>query len=188
MKSWKDILLGVGIAVAILLGILMGRRCGRNAPGEPIEPRVDTLVIHDTTTIVVPKYVTRRIIDSVHVPVHLRDTIMQRDTIYVSLVMEQVVWEDSLARVYASGIQPKVDSVVHFTQQVIITKEIPVVQRERWGLGIQGGVGYGRGGVTPYIGVGVSYNLITWSFTKGGKSIFKRKRKQDELQLSQGNN
>jgi len=187
MKPGHYILLGMGIVVAILIGFLVGRRCGRNAKGEPPTPRVDTLVIRDTETIVVPKYLTRRIIDSVRVPVHLRDTIMQTDTIYVSMVREQVVWEDSLARVYASGIQTQVDSVSHFTEKMVITKEIPVVRKDRWGLGIQGGLGYGKGGLTPYLGVGVSFNFITWSFTKEGKSIFKKKKKRDELQLTQGN-
>ena len=77
---------------------------------------------------------------------------------------EQVRWEDSLAVVYASGIDPQVDSVIHFTRDQIIIKEIPVikVKKSRWGLGVQAGATAGKDGVIPYVGVGVSYNILTW--------------------------
>ena len=89
-------------------------------------------------------------------------TLMLRDTLYVILEREQVRWEDSLSVVYASGVMPQVDSVIHHTENLIITKEIPVIKKTRWGLGVQAGVGAGKGGLTPYVGVGISYNLISW--------------------------
>ena len=162
MNPVRYILFGMGIVVAVLLGFQVGRRCPRNAPGEPQTPKVDTLVIHDTMTVTEPVFLTRRVIDSVLVPV--TDTLLLRDTLFVILEKEQVTWEDSLARVYASGIRPQVDSVIHFTREMVITKEIPVIQvkKTRWGVGIQAGVGAGKDGLTPYLGVGVSYNLLSW--------------------------
>ena len=168
MKPWQYILLGLMVAVAIVISFLVGRISGRNEPGETPTPRVDTLFIHDTTKVIEPRFYAKRVIDSVLVPVV--DTIMVRDSVFIALAREQVTWEDSLARVYASGIDPKVDSVVHYTTQMVITKEIPVVQKDRWGLGIQVGGGYGRGGFTPYVGVGVSYNILTWSFKRKNKN------------------
>ena len=162
MKPQKYILLGFGIAVAILLGFLVGNRVGRNAPGEPPTPKVDTLFIRDTLKVTEPKYITRRVVDSIPYPV--TDTIRMRDTLFVILERQQVTWEDSLARVYASGVNPQVDSVIHFTQEMVITREIPVihVKKTRWGLGVQAGVGAGKDGLTPYLGVGVSYNILSW--------------------------
>ena len=64
--------------------------------------------------------------------------------------------------VYASGVMPQVDSVIHQTQSLIITKEIPVIKKTRWRLGVQAGVGAGKGGLTPYVGIGVSYNILSW--------------------------
>ena len=89
---------------------------------------------------------------------------MMRDTIYVVMAREQVEWVDSLCAVYASGINPQVDSVRHFVKETIINHYIPVVEvkKTRWGVGIQAGAGVGKGGLTPYVGVGVSYNLISW--------------------------
>ena len=160
MKPGTYILIGVGLAVAVLLGFLVGQRCPRNVGGETPIIKVDTLVIRDTFKVTEPKYITRRVVDSIPYPV--TDTIRMRDTLYVLLERQQVTWEDSLARVYASGVNPRVDSVIHFTQDLIITKEIPVIKKTRWGLGVQAGVGAGKGGLTPYVGLGISYNLLSW--------------------------
>ena len=155
-------MMGVGIAVAVLLLFWADRRIPRNAPGEPQTIKVDTLVIHDTIKVTEPVSVTKTVVDSVLVPV--TDTIRLRDTLYVFMEREQVRWEDSLAVVYASGIDPQVDSVIHFTRDQIIIKEIPVikVKKSRWRLGVQAGATAGKDGVIPYVGVGVSYNILTW--------------------------
>ena len=160
MKPGTYILIGVGLAVAVLLGFLIGQRCPRNGGGETSTPKVDTLVIRDTIKVTEPIYVTKRVMDSIPYPV--TDTLRLRDTLFVFLEREQIRWEDTLAVVYASGVNPQVDSVIHHTQSLIITKEIPVIKKTRWGLGVQAGVGAGKGGLTPYVGVGVSYNLISW--------------------------
>ena len=160
MKPGTYILIGVGLAVAVLLGFLVGQKCHRNGGGETPTPKVDTLIIRDTFKVTEPIYVTKRVMDSIPYPV--TDTLRLRDTLFVFLEREQIRWEDTLAVVYASGVNPQVDSVIHHTQSLIITKEIPVIKKTRWGLGVQAGVGAGKGGLTPYVGVGVSYNLISW--------------------------
>lgn len=158
-SSWLSF---IGVALASCIGFLVGHRCTGNSPGEPPATRVDTLVIRDTFKVTEPVFLTRRVVDSVPYPV--TDTIRMRDTLYVLLERQQVTWEDSLARVYASGIDPHVDSVIHFTRDLIITREIPVIQvkKTRWGIGVQAGAGVGKDGLTPYVGVGVSYNLLSW--------------------------
>ena len=162
MTPQKYMILGFGVAVAILVAFLVGQRCPRESQGEPVTIKVDTLVIRDTIVSYKPKLVTKRVVDSIPYPVG--DTIRLRDTLWMFLEKEQVTWEDSLARVYASGINPQVDSVIHFTNDQIITKEIPVirVKKTRWGIGIQGGVAIGKDGLSPYFGVGGSYNLLSW--------------------------
>lgn len=150
----------VVIALLAVASFIAGRKTAKTGAGETIVVRVDTLLIRDTMTVYKPKWMTRTVIDSVLVPV--TDSVIVNDTVYVALAREQVVWEDSLARVYASGIMPEVDSVTHFTEQIIINRETIIRKECRWGVGIQGGVGVGRGGLTPYVGVGVSYNLLSW--------------------------
>ena len=160
MKPGTYILIGVSLAVAAILGFLLGRICPQNKPVEPIKERVDTLVIRDTIKVTEAVSVTKRVVDSVYVVA--TDTLWLRDTLYVYLEREQIRWEDSLAVVYASGVMPQVDSVIHHTNQLFITKEIPVIKKTRWGLGVQAGMGAGKGGLTSYVGVGISYNLISW--------------------------
>ena len=166
MKGWQYILAGVGIAVAVLIGFLIGQQHPQKSPVEPIKEKVDTLLIFDTITLTKPIFVEKIQLDSVYMPV--TDTLWKHDTLYVYLEREQIQWQDSLCRVYASGINPQVDSVTHFVQETIITREIPVPVKvkSRWGLGIQVGYGAGVNGkqvyLTPYVGVGISYNILSW--------------------------
>ena len=166
MKGWQYILTGVGIAAAVLIGFLIGQKHPQKLPVEPIKEKVDTLLIFDTITLTKPVFVEKIQLDSVYMPV--TDTLWKHDTLYVYLEREQIQWQDSLCRVYASGINPQVDSVTHFVQETIVTREIsvPVKVKARWGLGIQVGYGAGINGkqvyLTPYVGVGISYNILSW--------------------------
>ena len=166
MKGWQYILAGVGIAVAVLIGFLIGQKHPQKSPVEPIKEKVDTLLIFDTITLTKPIFVEKIQLDSVYMPV--TDTLWKHDTLYVYLEREQIQWQDSLCRVYASGINPQVDSVTHFVQETIVNREIsvPVKVKSRWGLGIQVGYGAGVNGkqvyLTPYVGVGISYNILSW--------------------------
>ncbi len=166
MKGWQYILTGVGIAVAVLIGFLIGQKHPQKSPMEPIKEKVDTLLIFDTITLTKPIFVEKIQLDSVYMPV--TDTLWKHDTLYVYLEREQIQWQDSLCRVYASGINPQVDSITHFVQETIVNREIsvPVKVKSRWGLGIQVGYGAGINGkqvyLTPYVGVGISYNILSW--------------------------
>ena len=166
MRGWQYILTGVGIAVAVLIGFLIGQQHPQKSPVEPIKEKVDTLLIFDTITLTKPVFVEKIQLDSVYMPV--TDTLWKHDTLYVYLEREQIQWQDSLCRVYASGINPQVDSVTHFVQETIVNREIsvPVKVKSRWGLGIQVGYGAGVNGkqvyLTPYVGVGISYNILSW--------------------------
>lgn len=166
MKGWQYILTGVGIAFAVLIGFLVGQKHPQKSPMGPIKEKVDTLLIFDTITLTKPVFVEKIQLDSVYMPV--TDTLWKHDTLYVYLEREQIQWQDSLCRVYASGINPQVDSVTHFVQETIVNREIsvPVKVKSRWGLGIQVGYGAGINGrqvyLTPYVGVGISYNILSW--------------------------
>lgn len=164
MKWWQYILFGVALCVMVAVGFLIGRHCRIESPQGAFVVRVDTLLIRDTITQTRPIYVNRQKIDTIMV--QIRDTAVVHDTAFVVLDKELVEWRDSLCIVYASGIRVNVDSVRHYVERQIITQQVPVKVRTRWGVGIQAGYGVGVAGgrVTgvPYIGVGVSYNLLSW--------------------------
>lgn len=156
--------------VAIFLASGIGFLCGQKHPlfqrTEHPNVKVDTLLIHDTLTCYEPVFKEKRVIEKQLVQV--TDTLIVHDTLYVYLNREQVVWQDSLCVVYASGILPQVDSVQHFTSNQIITieKTIPATKKTHWGLGVQAGYGLGyadkRVYGVPYIGIGISYNILSW--------------------------
>lgn len=154
----------VAILAVILASYYVGRNRGINEASARVVERVDTLVIRDTITQYEP--IVERITKVERVLVPVTDTLRQTDTLYVVLDREQVMWEDSLSRVYASGIMPKVDSVVHFVNERVVMSEvvIPKIEKTRWGIGVNVGYGIllGEQKAAPYIGMGLTYNIISW--------------------------
>lgn len=165
MKANRLVLAIVVFVMAMILSYIIGRRDGLNSAVKGEVEKVDTLYIRDTITQYKPILEERVILKKVRVPV--TDTLRIRDTLYISMDREQVVWQDSLSRVYASGIMPQIDSVEHYITERIVTKEVTIQVKKpcRWGVGVQVGYGVQFGEqvrTAPYIGVGVSYNLLSW--------------------------
>lgn len=149
------------ILLVVDIGVLWQNH-QQKTPVEPPEIKVDTLIVRDTIMQYKPIFTDKIKVDSVLIPV--KDTIVIRDSVYISMDREKITWRDSLCEVYASGIMPQVDSVRHFREYQYVTIEtaIPVKDKSHWGLGINAGYGVGQGGLTPYIGIGVSYNILSW--------------------------
>lgn len=84
------------------------------------------------------------------------------DSVEVVVPITQRVYADSMYRAYVSGYRPRLDSIFVYPRTSYITttvKEKP----KRWGIGLQAGYGYSPGnGMSPYIGIGVSYNLFSF--------------------------
>ena len=154
----------VAVAAIVAISYLAGRKCGSESATIEYLDRVDTLVIRDTITQYRPIVEERRVVEQILYPV--TDTIRLQDTIYVYLEKEQLMWQDSLSRVYVSGIMPQVDSVQHFVEERIMVMHVPVKAKSRWGVGVSAGYGIsvanGSLSASPYIGVGISYNILSW--------------------------
>lgn len=155
--------LALALAAALAVGFALGRRTRTSTPQTVTKIVRDTLTVRDTITVSTPVYLTRREVrrDTVAVT----DTLRVRDTLVVVLPREQVEWRDSLVAVWASGIRPAVDSVRHYTRTEIVTQTVtgPGPRKvSRWGLGVQAGYGVSDKGLTPYVGVGLSYNILAW--------------------------
>lgn len=128
--------------------------------------RVDTLVVRDTIVQEKPVYRTISQVRTEYIPVC--DTIRIQDTLFVPVPIETKVYEDSLYRAEVSGYRASLDRLEIYQQERIITHTIPVQvkERKRWGIGVQAGYGVstpnGKPVLSPYIGIGVSYDLIRW--------------------------
>ena len=179
MKPWQYILTGFGVAAAILIAFLIDQRHPKEAQTEPLKPRVDTLVTQDSSTYAEPQNEPkpRVITKEIPVPVYVVDSVaidsllnecarLERrgDSLQLILLREQKHYSDSTYDAWVSGIDPKLDSIRTYQTTMTITKEIPVIQvkKTRWGIGVQAGFGAYKDGLTPYFGVGISYNLLSW--------------------------
>lgn len=166
LEIYKQILLSVAkVALIVVIAFSAGQRHAQKWMISPQKERVDTLVVFDTITQYKPIIEERVVLQKVSVPVV--DTLWLHDTMYVYLQKEQVVWQDSLSKVYASGIMPQVDSVQHYISERIVTRELTKVVKKpcRWGVGVHAGYGIMIGDefrTAPYVGIGVSYNIISW--------------------------
>lgn len=147
------------MSLGILGGIAYGQYEARHNGGEAAR---DTVVLHDTIAIdrPVPYYITKVVTDSIKVPVVITDTLIQgrTDTLYVPVPREQAFYKDSTYEAWVSGFQPQLDSIHLFRDTKIVT----VTRKSRWSLGVQAGVGYAKAGFSPYIGVGLSYNILSF--------------------------
>lgn len=150
-------------ALLLLSGYLLGRRADHaREPAEIV--RTDTLRIRDTVLVDRPVPVEERLTDTMLVAI--TDTIRLSDTVYLRLPREIKQYEDSLFRAQVSGFKPSLDWIEVYPQTEVVTRNIFVDSRKRWGLGVQAGYGaYVSGGqvrLAPYIGVGISYDIIRW--------------------------
>lgn len=125
---------------------------------------LDTLVVRDTVRERFPVYVERTVTDTLLVA--MTDTVRVSDTVYVRLPREQKRYADTNYVAWVSGYRPRLDSIEVYPVTRYITETVYRDTRKRWGIGIQSGYGIGLTGgkVTgvPYIGIGISYNILTF--------------------------
>lgn len=166
MTTMNRLVIAVAALLAALLllsGYLLGRRTAR-APEPECIVQVDTLRIRDTLLIERPVPVEVRVVDTMLVA--LTDTIRLSDTVYLRLPREIKQYEDSLFRAQVSGYRPALDWIEVYPQTVYLTKVVKTQDVRRWGVGLQAGYGaYAAGGqvrLSPYVGVGISYDLLRW--------------------------
>lgn len=181
MTKEQKILLGALVAI-VIAGIICGmfgyHLCKEKfSHQEPIiEVRVDTVTITEVRVDTVEKVRT--------VPAYLpvvkpedddepMDTIdypydnQPTDSVMVEVpISRYVAQKDSLYRVVAEGYAVDFKEITVYPKTVTVTNTVEVKKPTHWGIGVQAGYGATLQSNTirmsPYIGVGVSYNIITW--------------------------
>lgn len=146
------------LAAGVLL-FFAGRYTAEKAVQTECVERVDTLFVRDTMVRETPVYLHSETIDTMYVPVH--------DTLYVSLPRESRTYGDERYTAVVSGYEPSLDRLEVYLETQTVTKY--VMRHEppkRWGIGVQAGYGAtARAGsvyLTPYIGIGISYDIVRW--------------------------
>lgn len=154
------------IAITLMcfaLGFLAGRH--RFAiTSERTIARTDTLIIRDTVTESHPYPVDVVKTDTMRIA--LRDTVTLHDTAYIILPRTQAHYKGDDYECWVSGYEPRLDRIDVFPETKYITTENNVLRTsaKRCGIGVQVGYGFGvqnnRVQAFPYIGVGLSYNIV----------------------------
>lgn len=111
--------------VAIVLACLLTRYCVSNSDTQQVEKTIvvettDTLRLTDTLRMVEPKYITKRVVDTMWVDVDITDSV-------VGLPLEEKHYsEPNLYDIWISGVEPSLDSVSVYqrTEYITTTKEI----------------------------------------------------------------
>ena len=139
----------------------------RNAHPNEIKVKVDTLFVYDTIFVEKPVIKKVEIIDTLLLPMPYTDTLMLHDTVFFHLPIEQRQYSDPRYTAWVSGYRPQLDSIHIYQRTEYITKEIKMVTKpKRWGIGLQAGYGVSISNkqiqATPYIGIGINYNILTW--------------------------
>lgn len=170
MKDFGKIIISLLLAVGLfVLGMIVGNKHGK----EDIEEVRDTITFVDTVKVEkpVPKDSVILKVKKVYMKVSAEPTLTENehliggnnmmDSVLVDVPIEQKVYEDSTYKAWVSGYLPSLDSINVYQRKEIIT--ITKFEKpKKWSIGIQGGIGAGREGFTPYIGIGVQYNLVSF--------------------------
>lgn len=151
-------------SVSLLAAWLVGYSCGRRSISQAPEVKRDTVFLSETLHIAEPVEVLRTVTQERLV--YVRDTLHTSDTVY--LPREVRVYEDSAYRCQVSGYQPSLDWIDIVQRERVIRETYTETKwrNHHWGVGIQAGYGVtlvdskARG--VPYIGLGISWNFLTF--------------------------
>lgn len=148
----------VVVLLALLSAFYMGRNSVKPAIVEKTRVVYDTItrtkIVHDTM------WRDRVIYRDMPVVIKECDTVRVIDTIKVAIPIYTYHFKDGLYDIRAEGYDVKINSVTVYPRTEYKVERVEV--KNRWGLGVQIGYGASKDGLSPYVGIGVSYNLITW--------------------------
>ena len=148
-------------AISFIAGIFFALKMGKKSTSTIVT------VKHDTVLVTKPVAISHTIDTINKVTIVYRekkDTLKTCDTIekIIYLPRERLVYQDSTYRAVVSGVQPSLDSITIYKSTVYKTITNTVIKRNKFGLGVQAGYGVTGSKLEPYIGIGITYNFITW--------------------------
>lgn len=124
-----------------------------------IERVVYDTIIHERVKI---DTMWRTRVEKVYLTEVRRDTVTVRDTVLVEVPIYTYIASDSLYKVVVEGFGVEFKSVEVYPKTIYKERTNIIKERNRWGIGVQAGYGISKDKLTPYIGVGISYNIVTW--------------------------
>lgn len=168
----------LGFIIGFMVANLLSNACDRQHTDGTVH--TDTRIIRDTVTDRSPVIAVAEENELAYIKVpalpelpditFISDTVHIKDTVYVPVRWVQNKYETPDYQAWVSGYEingkrPQLDSVMVFPETRYITKEMTSAPKpKRWGVGLQAGLGVslpaGKPQLTPYIGIGISYNFV----------------------------
>lgn len=167
------IILALILAISAAYNIIYIR--ARESGGADGQTRPDTVRLVDTLRYVSPapvrdtiiRYVRVRLPSTPPAPVNPSNSAesaekaaADTDTAAVIIPITSRTYSTPEFTATVSGYQPSLDSITIHATRTIITNNPPAAKSKPWGIGIAAGIGAGRGGITPFIGITLQYSLI----------------------------
>ena len=171
MEWKKNILIGLLlVCVGALLGTIVTKSCSTPQIQQIEILRTDTLVVERIDTVIIEKPVPYKvtITDTIYVNGNLNGNLgnldgnLQGGYLFVQEVKE---YGDSTYYARISGINAYLEEIRVYpkgTIKYITTIEKVYQKPKKWGLGISAGYCFTNNSFKPYVGVGVTYDLIQW--------------------------
>lgn len=83
------------------------------------------------------------------------------DSATIELPIMQSVYESTDYKAYVSGVRARLDSIFVYPLHEVVTvkeKQPP----KKWHIGVTTGYGIGTKGMQPYVGIGLTYSIISF--------------------------
>jgi hypothetical protein len=157
----KAIWLYIIIAILSLGIIYLLTRKEATVTTTKVTTRVDTL--RDTTKVPKPHYISKVVIrhDTIKLSKVVNDSVPYEKDSIIYIPITQKTYSNSNYKGYVSGYDSKLDSLYLYKNNTVKTNTVTVTKKSnKWGLGISAGYGISKTGLSPYIGIGVTYNLF----------------------------
>lgn len=155
MSTFRSVALLLALALSFLLGLRAGRKTAGNAGISALPAQADTLIIRDTIVVKRPVYVTKTRIERVTDTLYIKgDTV--RVAVEVPISHERADYES--ASVWYHGYRAGIDSLAVYPETRVITRTVA----PKWSVGLTAGYGASKDGLSPFVGVGVSYAIFSF--------------------------
>ena len=121
----------------------------------------NTIIMPSVKDSIVTKTITRYLpiskINTDTTYVYLTGTL--RDSIMVDVPISRKVYDGDEYHAVISGFEASLDTISIKSKTITNTiyQTLP-----KWGIGVSAGYGLSQNGLSPYVGIGLTYNLWTW--------------------------
>lgn len=152
MKTWHIIFLLFALTISFMAGYHI-----RETTLKAVPVKHDTIVDTLRSVLPVPSFDVEVGEVEIPYPIIIKEKGQERvDTVYIPVPVTQKEYKTDDYYLRVSGYKPNLDYIEVYRRTEQITK---TVQPRRFGIGLIGGYGVGRHGLSPYVGIGGYYRI-----------------------------